>query len=64
MMRTLTAWQRAFNGQWSTHGILEDAFTDARVFVTAGDKVRHSPADASLAASRVPGDPAPCCALA
>ena len=50
----VTARQRAFNGKWGTNNIFADAFADAGVLATEGDKVRHAPADASLACARRP----------
>ena len=50
----VTARQRAFNGKWGTNNIFTDAFADAGVLATEGDKVRHAPADASLACARRP----------
>ena len=50
----VTARQRALNGKWETNNIFADAFADAGVLVTEGDKVRHAPAGASLACARRP----------
>ena len=50
----VTARQRALNGEWETNQIFANAFADAGVLVTEGDKVRHAPAGASLACARRP----------